>query len=42
MINDAGFKRKDEHFNIYDYQQGNHANVNLANSESNPGQVSKT
>jgi hypothetical protein len=34
--------RKDEHFNEFGYQQENHANVNLVNSETIPGPVSKT
>jgi hypothetical protein len=31
------FNVKDEHFNDFGYQQETHANVNLANSETNPG-----
>ena len=36
------FKRKDEYFDDFDYQQEMHANVNLVNSETIPGPVSKT
>ena len=36
------FERKNEHLNDFGYQQEISTNVNLANSETNPGSVSKT
>jgi hypothetical protein len=36
------FKGNDEHFNDVVYQQEIASNVKIANSETNPGSVSKT
>jgi hypothetical protein len=36
------FKVKDEHFNDFGYQQEIDINAKIANSEPNPGPVSKT